>query len=110
MDQLADNILILDDGKVIAYGKKEELFQTYCGNAIFILENEERNSRLSEGFVHLAAPGHLIALSGRSREEEEKIISLLIEHNVNFKRSNCDIEIMFINAKESYYNRQTAEK
>ena len=110
LEQLADKILILDEGKVIAYGNKEELFQTYCGNAIFILENDERNSRLSEGFVHLAAPGHLIALSGRGREEEEKIISLLIEHNVNFKRSNCDIEIMFINAKESYYNRQTAEK
>ncbi len=36
--------------------------------------------------------------------------SYTMEHNVNFKRSNCDIEIMFINAKESYYNRQTAEK
>lgn len=106
LEQLADKILILDEGKVIAYGKKEELFQTYCGNAIFILENDEKNSRLSEGFVHLAAPNHLIALSGRSREEEEKIISLLIENNVNFKRSNCDIEIMFINAKESYYKRQ----
>ena len=106
LEQLADKILILDEGKVIAYGKKEELFQTYCGNAIFILENDEKNSRLSEGFVHLAAPNHLIALSGRSREEEEKIISLLIENDVNFKRSNCDIEIMFINAKESYYKKQ----
>ena len=106
LEQLADKILILDEGKVIAYGKKEELFKTYCGNAIFILENDEKNSRLSEGFVHLAAPNHLIALSGRSREEEEKIISLLIENDVNFKRSNCDIEIMFINAKESYYKRQ----
>lgn len=110
LEQLADKILILDEGKVIAYGKKEELFQTYCGNAIFILENNERNSRLSEGFVHLAAPGHLIALSGRSREEEEKIISLLIENNVNFKRSNCDLEIMFINAKESYYKKQMEGK
>ena len=60
LEQLADKILILDEGKVIAYGKKEELFQTYCGNAIFILENDERNSRLSEGFVHLAAPGQRV--------------------------------------------------
>lgn len=109
LEQLADKILILDEGKVIAYGKKEELFKTYCGNSIFILENDERNSRLSEGFVHLAAPNHLIALSGRSREEEESIISLLMENKVNFKRSNCDIEIMFINAKESYYKKQAEE-
>lgn len=110
LEQLADKILILDEGQVIAYGKKEELFKTYCGNAIFVLEKDERNRRLSEGFVHLAAPNHLIALSGRSREEEEKIISLLIENNVNFKRSNCDIEIMFINAKESFYKNRAEGK
>lgn len=106
LEQLADKLLILDEGKVVAYGKKEELFKTYCGNAIFVMDNTEKNSRLSEGFIHLMAPSHRIALSGRDREEEGKIISLLIENNVNFKRSNCDIEIMFMNAKESFYKRQ----
>lgn len=59
-----------------------------------------------EGFQRLKAPEHLLAIAGRSREEEEKIVPILIENDVNFKRSNSDIEIMFMNAKESFYRNQ----
>lgn len=106
LEQLADKILILDQGKVIAYGKKEQLFQTYCGNAIFIMENEKRNRELTKEFTKLKSPDHLIAISSKSKEEEEKIISLLVSHDVNFKRSNCDIEIMYSNAKERFYAQE----
>lgn len=106
LEQLADKILILDQGKVIAYGKKEQLFQTFCGNAVFILENEKRNRELAEKFTKLKSPDHLIAISCRNREEEEKILSLLVSHDVNFKRSNCDIEIMYANAKERFYEQK----
>lgn len=106
LEQLADKILILDQGKVIAYGKKEQLFQTFCGNAVFILENEKRNRELAEKFTKLKSPDHLIAISCRNREEEEKILSLLVSHDVNFKRSNCDIEIMYANAKEKFYEQK----
>jgi len=51
----------------------------------------------------LKSPDHLIALSCADREEEERITSILIRNNVNFKRSNSDIEIMSINAKEAFY-------
>jgi len=101
LEQLADKILILDKGKVVAYGRKEELFHTYCGKVVYILENTPQNRNLSAGLPTLKSPGHLIALSCSSRETEEKIVSLLIKNNVNFKRSNSDIEIMYINARET---------
>lgn len=106
LEQLSDKILILDRGQVVAYGPKEELFRNYCGNAILILENNEDNRKLTKEFSHLAAPKHLIALSCKDEREEEKIISLLVKNNVNFKRSSCDIEIMFINAKDRFYKEQ----
>lgn len=106
LEQLSDKILILDRGQVVAYGPKEELFRNYCGNAILILENNEDNRRLTKEFSHLAAPKHLIALSCKDVREEETIISLLVKNNVNFKRSSCDIEIMFINAKDRFYKEQ----
>ena len=106
LEQLADKLLILEQGKVVAFGKKEDLFRKFCGNAIFILDNKEENEKLTRGFSRLKAPGHLIALSCPNQEEEEKLIALLVEHNVNFKRSSSDIEIMSINAKEHFYESQ----
>ena len=42
LEQLADKILLLDQGKVVAFGRTEELFKTYCGNAL-VLCIEKRN-------------------------------------------------------------------
>lgn len=115
LEQLADKILILDKGKVVAYGKKEELFHTYCGKVVYILENTPQNRALCAGLPALKSPDHLLALSCSNQQTEQKIMSLLIENNVNFKRSNSDIEIMYINAREQFYSelsraalRQTA--
>lgn len=103
LEQLADKILLLDHGKVVAFGKTEELFQTYCGNAIFILDNNPTNRKLAESFRTLKSPAHLLALSCESKEEESRLLALLVDNNVNFKRSNSDIEIMSINAREKFY-------
>lgn len=106
LEQLADKLLILDQGRLIAYGTKDELFRRYCGSAIIILENNPKNRELSAGFVPLESPGHLLALSCPDRETERRILSILLENNVNYKRSNSDIEIMSINAIRQYYNRR----
>lgn len=106
LEQLVDKLLILEQGNLVAFGKKEELFRQFCGSAIFILDNREENAELTKEFSRLKAPNHLIAISCRNREEEKRLISLFIENNVNFKRSNSDIEIMFINAKESFFRQQ----
>ena len=58
---------------------------------------------LVKGFNALKSPGHLIALSCRDKEEERRLLSILMDNNVNFKRSNSDIEIMSINAREQFY-------
>lgn len=106
LEQLADKILILDKGRVAAYGKKEELFRTYCGRVVFILENNEKNRQLSAGFPVLKSPDHLIAISCRDRNEEGKITTVLMDNDVNFKRSNSDIEIMYINARYKFHEEK----
>lgn len=102
LEQLADKILILEKGEVVDFGTQKDLFQKYCGNAIVILDNTIENRELTKEFKRLDAPNHLIAISCTDGKEEEKLISLLIEKNVNFKRSNNDIEIMSINAKKRF--------
>ncbi|MDE6203251.1 MAG: ABC transporter ATP-binding protein, partial [Lachnospiraceae bacterium] len=70
LEQLADKILILEKGKVAAFGKKEQLFKDYCGSVVFIMENTEKNRKLSEGFPIIKSPEHLLALSCESRAQE----------------------------------------
>ena len=100
LEQLANKLLILDQGNVIAFGDKDELFKKYCGRAIIIIDNSEKNQLLTSKYVKLAAPNHLIALACNTQEVEAEMAALLIQNNVNYKRSNNDIEMIFINAKE----------
>lgn len=100
LDQLADKLLILDKGEVIDYGRKEELFRKYCGRAVIVADHTEKNAALLSGYDRLAAPAHLIAISCGSEEREREITDLLLKNNVNYKRSNNDIEILYTNAKQ----------
>lgn len=106
LEQLAYKLLILDKGRVIDYGYREDLFQKYCKRAVIVLDASEKNQKLICGYRRLASPEHLIVLSCASEKEEQEIITCLIEHNVNFKRSNHDIESIYMNAKKEYEMRQ----
>lgn len=110
LEQLADKILLLDQGQVIAYGKTRDLFRTYCGDAIFIFDNNPVNERLTKGFRALKSPNHLIALACRDKEEERRLLAILVDNDVNFKRSSSDIEIMSINAREQFYGKAQGGK
>ena len=99
LEQLVNKLLILDQGRIIAYGNREDLFHTYCGKTLYILENKKENQMLVNQFKSVLAPEHLIALTCDTEEEEKKLAQLLIEKNVDYKRSNSDIEILSINAK-----------
>ena len=105
LENLVDKILILDKGKVVAFGKKEELFQRFCGNAVTILANTKENEQLVRSFEKIESPKHLIAISCKTKETELKLMELLISRNINFKRSTDDIEIMSINAKCEYFRK-----
>ena len=102
LEQLANKLLILDKGKVIDYGNKEELFRKYCGRAVMVIDYSKDNERLTKNYKKLDSPAHLIALSCESEEQEKEIAELFLKNNINYKRSNNDIEIMYINAKENY--------
>lgn len=105
LEQLANKLLILDKGRVIDYGRKEELFQKYCGRAVIITDYSEENEKLLAGYERLAAPAHLLAFSCDSEEKEKALTDLLLVNNINYKRSNSDIEMIYINAKESFEKR-----
>jgi len=100
LDQLADRLLILDKGHVVDYGSKEELFSRYCGRAVMVVSNTEQNQALLAEYAKLASPAHLLAISCEDEEKERRLSELLLAHNVNYKRSNNDIEMLYINAKE----------
>lgn len=100
LEQLANKLLILDKGRVIDYGKKEELFRKYCGRAVIILNHSKEKEALFQPFKKLASPAHLIALPCETEEKERELISLLIAHNMDYTRSTTDIEMIYSNAKK----------
>ncbi len=106
LEQLVNKVLILEEGQVVDFGEKGELFRTYCGKTVITIDHNERNEALTEGFMKLKAPNHLIALSCQNRETEHEVTAMLIKEDINFKRSNSDIEIMSINAKAQFANRK----
>lgn len=106
LEVLADKILILDEGRVVDFGNKDELFHKYCGSAVFIIDNTEENRELFADVPKLTSPDHLLALSCHTREEEKRLAERLLEADVNFKRSTGDIEIMSANAKKTYKERE----
>lgn len=108
LEQLTNKILILEKGRVVDFGDKEELFRKYCGKSIIILANNDRNLEITKNFRKIKSPDHLIAVSCMSIEEELEVAKLLIENDISFKRSNSDIEIMSINAKNKMSSEEVA--
>ena len=104
LENLATKILYLDKGKVIDYGTKEELFLKYCGNSIVVFEDTNITREIAKNYrVIKASQGH-IGVSCKSIEEEEDVVKKLINANVNYRRSDNDIEAMTLNAK-IYFER-----
>lgn len=106
LERMANKLLILDKGRVIDYGRQEELFQKYCGRAVIVLEASPQNRALVKDYRVLAAPAHLIALSVREEAEELALTKLLTGSNINYRRSGSDIEILYSNARETYYREE----
>ncbi len=106
LEQIADKLLIMDKGRVIDYGKREELFQKYCKRAVIVMDACEKSIQLAKDYRQLTSPEHLIVLSCASQQEEQEIVQRLVAYNINFKRSNRDIESIYINAKEAYEMQQ----
>ena len=110
LEQLAEKLLILDKGHVIAFGKKDELFHKYCGKAVFVLDNSVENRKLLAHYQKLESPAHLLALPCNDLETERELTDLFMQNNVNYKRSNQDIEMIYVNAKAAYEKRIGGEQ
>lgn len=110
LEHLANKLLILDKGRVIDYGDRDALFQKYCGRCVIVLDACRKHQELTAGCKKLAAPPHLIALSCMEEKEEQEIAGRLIRANVNFKRSNSDIESIYMNARQAYEQRQEGNR
>lgn len=106
LEQLVNKLLILEKGQVIDFGSKDELFRKYCGKTVITLDNTPKNEEITKDFLKLKAPEHLIALSCQNSQIEKVITELLIREDINFKRSNNNIEIMSINAKDKFYENK----
>ncbi len=100
LEHLTNKLMILEQGRVVDFGDKDELFMKYCGRAIILIDNTEANQLITNKYAKLEAPNHLIAISCNTQELEMEISTLLIKNNVNYKRSNNDIEMIFINARK----------
>jgi len=110
LEQLVNKILILEEGHVVDFGNKDELFHKYCGKTVITIDNNMRNELLTKKLIKIQAPNHLIALSCPNSELENEITELLIQEDINFKRSNNDIEIMSINAKAQFTDHKAGGK
>lgn len=103
LEQMANKILILDKGRVIDYGDKDQLFRKYCGRAVIVFDALPQHQELVKDYRKLASPAHLTALSVRDKAEELAVTKLLLDNNINYRRSNSDIEIMYSNARQKFY-------
>ena len=97
LEHLVNKILYLDNGKVIDFGNKDELFTRYCGKAVILCKEIAKNHK------QIIAPDGMIALRCDEPQDEIAISEALSNINVNYRRSNNDIELMTINAKAVYY-------
>lgn len=100
LESLANKLLILDKGRVVAFGEKETLFRRYCGRSVIVLEDNAKNRKWVEKDHLIAAPDRYLAVSPQTEAEELALIQRLLQGNVSFRRSECDIELLYINAKE----------
>lgn len=103
LENLVNKILLLDNGKVIDFGNKDELFRKYCGNSVIIFSKKNTRGIELNNYKVIDAANDEIAVSCKNSNEESEVVKILSERNINYRRSNNDIEVMTVNAKLRYY-------
>ncbi len=106
LEKMAQKLLIIDEGEIVDFGDISALFNKYCGKVILSMANNPENLALTKGFNTLEAPEHELVISCANSQEEMQLVTLLIEKNINFKRSTNDLEILYINAKSTYHKKK----
>ena len=106
LENLVDKLLILDNGKVVDFGNKKDLFKKYCGNVVFIINNSEFNKKLFEKEKTVEISKEKLAILIDDKKEERKIVDKLIEKDIDYTRTKNDIELVVTLAKMEEINEK----
>ena len=106
LENLVDKLLILDNGKVVDFGNKKDLFKKYCGNVVFIINNSEFNKKLFEKEKTVEISKEKLAILIDDKKEERKIVDKLIEKDIDYTRTKNDIELVVTLAKMEESNEK----
>ena len=106
LERIADKLLILEKGFVVDFGGTDELFLKYCGKSIMTIENTEFNRSLTANFKTIESPRHLLSFSCLDGTAETELPPYLSKNNVNYRRSNRDIESIFTVAVRRFYEKK----
>ena len=106
LENLVDKLLILDNGKVVDFGNKKDLFKKYCGNVVFIINNSEFNKKLFEKEKTVEISKEKLAILIEDKKEERKIVDKLIEKDIDYTRTKNDIELVVTLAKMEESNEK----
>jgi len=98
LEKFVTKLLIIHEGKIIDFDNADKLFEKHCSGIIYVIENNERNQNLTKEFKKIAAPSHLIAFPIKEKTIEKKLADLFITEEINYKRTDKDFEILFVNA------------
>lgn len=98
LERLVDDVLILEDGKVVDYDSKTALFKKYCGNRIISFSALDYDEELMKDYKKIEAPEGKVAISIDNDEEELKLERILVQKDIDFERASNDMEVMYINA------------
>lgn len=103
IEMLAVNkIMMLEKGEVVFLGNPKELFQKYCGKAIYIVSHDSVADIDTSQFSTLESPDHLVAFTVKDEKQEQELIQFLTHNHIDFKRSEQDIELLAYNARRQF--------
>ncbi|MCR1897481.1 ABC transporter ATP-binding protein [Irregularibacter muris] len=95
LEQLTNKLMILHEGKVVAFDSHRILFEKYCGHSVVTFEATDALNL--DGYRQLIAPENTVAIACDTQEEELALVEYLVHNEMNFKRSNQDIELLTMN-------------
>ena len=98
LERLVDDVLILENGKVVDYDSKTSLFKKYCGDRIISFSALDYDEELMKKYKKIEAPEGRVVISIDNDEEELELGKLLVQKDIDFERTRSDMEVMYINA------------
>ncbi|WP_297809691.1 ATP-binding cassette domain-containing protein [uncultured Finegoldia sp.] len=98
LEDICDKLLYLNDGKVLFFGDKKEMFLKYCSKSVILCDKNSITESLIDEKTRLVAMENKIAAGFCDVESEKKLIEKLVDNNQSFERLNDSIELTVLNA------------